>query len=103
MPFLPEPIDSDMPIGSIRSARSLRRAQVEVYEHSVQAAKGLAMEETDAFASGEATRFSLEEEIDLYEYGKRRAGSDPVIQALAMNKLSDFVNRNDRRLKRRYS
>jgi hypothetical protein len=81
----------------------MRRAEIEVYEHGVRAATLLAKEEADAFCSAEATRFSLNEELSLLEYGRSRAGNDPVAQALVSRKLTAFVDRNDRRLTRRYT
>jgi hypothetical protein len=102
LPYLPEPIRSELPEGSGRSARYQRRVQDEVYRYGVWAAGKLAMEEADAFCVGEAIRFSLNEELSLLEYGRTRAGSDPVACALVSRKLNDLADQNDRRLRRKF-
>ena len=103
MPYLPEPIGTRRPELSGKSVRYQRRVEDEVYRYEVWNVGKLSMEVSDASCSEAAARFCLDRELSLLEFGRSRAGTDPLACALVQRKLNDFANRNDRRLNGRWS
>lgn len=89
-------------IPSLRVALAVRRGQVDLSVHGVRSAVNQAKEQLDLYATADAARGSLNEELSLWEYGTARAGSDPVAQALVTRKVLAFADRNDRRITRRF-
>jgi hypothetical protein len=102
MSYLPEPTTSQVPARTVRGALTVRRGEVEVFSHEVRVAVTLAKEQIDCLASADATRYCLNEELNLLAYGQARAGSDPMSHALVGRKIAALAERNDRRLTKRF-
>jgi hypothetical protein len=101
--YLPEPFHTGSSLIAVsRGAREKKRAEIEVFGHQVRAAVVLAKEQIDCQASADATRFCLDEELSLLDYGRFRSGNDPVKQHLIYRKVEAFAGRNDRRLTRKF-
>ncbi|HVX20459.1 MAG TPA: hypothetical protein VHB02_03855 [Acidimicrobiales bacterium] len=85
-----------------RALALLRQGELEVFGHSVRSAVVAAKESIDNQAAADAARASLDEELHTYDFGMRRAGSDPAKQALVVDAVLNLNRRNNRRLDRRY-
>jgi hypothetical protein len=78
--YLTEPTDTDLKIGNPKSARTMRRAQIEVYVHRMEAAARLAEAKRDCYLAEVATIRFLATELRrlLGDSQGDRTGSDSI-------------------------
>lgn len=90
------------PFQAARAGRALRRAEVAVFEHGLQAASRAAMDRHDAQATADAVQASLEEELALLDYGLHRANGSAAKTELVARKVQLLSALNDRRITRHF-
>jgi hypothetical protein len=85
-----------------RASRIQHRAELEVYGHGLVAAVNAECELQDARALADVIRTSLDEELDLLEWGLHRANGSIAKTELVARKLNMLSTINDRRINRRF-
>jgi hypothetical protein len=101
----PDPDNSiGLPVrGSRHLARLQDRAEMDTYRHGLEAAMKAEFDRQDGQAVSDAIRSSLDEELDLLEWGLHRAEGSTAKIELVARKVNMLSQLNDRRLTRRFS
>lgn len=86
-----------------RAERLTRRAELEVYGHTVRAAVAAQKDEADSQALGDALQCAMDEEISLLDYGLSRANGSVAKTELVAQKIAMFSAINNKRIGRRFS
>lgn len=106
MSLLPVPLDDGDILPSSRQAAKARRAQASVemavFRHGLQARARAEIDRLDSEAVADASRCALEEEIDLLDYGMRRAGQSAAKAELVARHVERMSAINNRRISRRF-
>jgi hypothetical protein len=84
------------------AARAQRRAELDVFRHGLRAAARAECDRQDGQAASDAIRASLDEELDLLEWGVHRANGSAAKTELVARKVNMLSQINDRRLTRRF-
>lgn len=103
--YLPErPSDGRVisPVQRAQIARHQRRAEMEVVRHGVDAWKRREKYELDIYASTDAARTALDEELNFYDYGSARINGSEVGRELMARKLNILSSLHDTRLLREF-
>jgi len=90
------------PLQQSRVVRATRRAQVEVYEHTLRAAAAAEMDQADTQALADAITYAAEEEIRFLDYGLARAAGNPAAAEIVAQKLALLSATNNTRIGRRF-
>ena len=85
-----------------RARRTQLAAELQVFQHDVQAAALSTIDQIDAQSIADAARCSLEEELRLLEEGLARAGTSKAALELVARKVNILSTSYDRRLNRRF-
>jgi hypothetical protein len=85
-----------------RAARAQRRAELEIFDHRLAAGVRAEGEIADAQALGDVMRTSLDEELNLLEWGLHRADGSAAKNELVARKVNMLSNINNRRIARRF-
>jgi hypothetical protein len=106
MSMLPVPFNDDSGGFTSRQVAKARRAQastsIAVYRHGLEAQALADMDRADSQAASDATRMSLEEELDLFDFGMSRVGGSAAKAELVARHVNRLSAINNRRLTRRF-
>jgi hypothetical protein len=94
--------DSLSPRQAARAIRIARSNELRVFQHAVRARARAEMDQADGQAMADAMRGAMDEEMDLLDYGLRRAAGSPAKAELVARKVEMLSNANNRRLQRRF-
>lgn len=90
------------PRQAARARRVQMRADMEVFSHGLMADAEAECDRQDAQATADAIRASLEEELNLLEYGMARARGSTAKTELVATKVEMLASINNRRLQRHF-
>lgn len=90
------------PARGLRQAVAVRRAELELFQHSLRSGVRTAKELIDSQAVGVCAEAALDEELDLLNYGRNRAAADPLAMHFALRKVEKLARINERRLQQRF-
>ena len=93
---------SALPVPYAQARRAQRQAELTVFRHGLAAAVKAQCDIRDSQAIGEAARASLDEEIDLLEWGLYLANGSAAKRELVVRKVEMFSSLNNRRISRRF-
>ena len=104
MSTLPVRFGDDPPTGRdlARAARDRSRAELAIYRHGLGARYRAEADRLDAQALSDAAQTSLEEELNLLDYGLRRAAGSAAKAELVARKVEMLSSINNRRIGRRF-
>jgi hypothetical protein len=85
-----------------QAGRAFRRAQLTVFNHGLEADVLAEFDAQDAQAIADACTASLDNELDLLEWGLHRAGNSSAAAELVARKVDQLAALNDRRISRRF-
>jgi hypothetical protein len=85
-----------------RAGRAHRRAELEVFCHGLTAGVRTECEIQDAIAVADVMRTSLDEELDLLDWGLHRANGSAAKTELVARKVNMLSSINNRRIARRF-
>jgi hypothetical protein len=91
------------PYPAFPAALAVRRAELTAFRHGLTAAVLAECDRQDAQAVAEACEASLDCELDLLDYGLRRANGSAAKAELVARKVERLAALNDRRITRRFS
>ncbi len=105
MPMLPAPLDDAAGLTPRQMAKA-RRAQTStelaIFDHRLKARLRAEVDQLDGQALADASRASLEEELDLLDYGMARAGTSAARLDLVARHVERMATINNRRITRRF-
>lgn len=102
MSLLPEPL-SDRPRREVALAdRAQRRSELTVFKHALNAYADAERDRLDSQSTADAFQAALQAELDLLDYGLRRAGGSAAKVELVARKVEMLSSANNRRLGRRF-
>jgi hypothetical protein len=90
------------PFMGAKAAKLQRRTEFEVFRHGLQAAATSMCDQQDGQATADAIRASLDEELDLLEWGLHRANGSAAKTELVARKVNQLACINDNRLNRNF-
>jgi hypothetical protein len=93
---------SQSPWQAAQAVRIQRRADIAVFRYGLQAAMRAEFDRQDGQAVADAIRASLDEELDLLEWGVHRAAGSAAKTELVARKVQMLSSINDRRLTRHF-
>ncbi len=106
MSMLPVPFSEDPQGFTSRQLAKARKLQTDtelaVFRHALGAEAMADMDRADSNAVFDATRTSLEHELELLEFGLRQAGGSPAKAELVARAANLLSNCNNQRLTRRF-
>jgi hypothetical protein len=104
MSMLPARSGDDPPSGRdlARATRDRNRTELAIYRHGLGARYRAEADRLDAQAVSDAVQASLEEELNLLDYGLRRAAGSAAAGELVARKANLLSSLNDRRIGRRF-
>jgi|ERR1039458_4967950 hypothetical protein len=105
MSLLPDVIPNGDLLPPRQLAQALRaqhRAELTVFRHGLAARVQAECDRIDSQAAGDALRTALDEEVDLLDYGLRRANGSLAKAELVARKVEMLANINNRRISRRF-
>jgi uncharacterized protein YicC (UPF0701 family) len=85
-----------------QAERAASKADLATFKYALKSREEAEQDRLDSQAMADALRASLDEEIDLLDYGLRRAGGSPVKAELVARKLDMLSATNNRRISRRF-
>lgn len=85
-----------------RSARLVRAAEMDIFQHKVRADAAVIKDAIDSHAAAQATWTSFDEEIEFFNDGLRLVGNSQTGQELLAQKLNMLVTINNRRIQQRF-
>jgi hypothetical protein len=95
-PYEPSPRQVD------QAVRALRNTELAIFRHGLTARYQAEADRLDAQAGAEALQASLAEELNLLDYGLRRAGGSAAKAELVARKVELLSSINNRRINRRF-
>lgn len=104
MSLLPARSGEDPPTGRdlARAARDRSRTELAIYRHGLRARYRAETDRLDAQAASDAVQAALEEELNLLDYGLRRAAGSAAAGELVARKIGILSSINNRRIGRRF-
>jgi len=84
------------------AARAQRSTELEVFRHGLGARLRAECDRIDSQAAGDALRTALDEELDLLDYGLRRANGSVAKAELVARKVEMLASMNNRRVAQRF-
>lgn len=106
MPLLPAPHDDPDGWLSSRQADKAKRArdrtELAIYQYALRAHAQSEFDRLDSQAVADSAQAALETELDLLDYGLRRAGQSAARIELVARKTELLATINSRRLARRF-
>jgi hypothetical protein len=94
--------DGSRRLTSRRAITRVRRTQLAVFNHGLEAQALAEMDRQDTEAVGDASRASLDEELDLLHKGLAQAGQSAAAIELVARKVELLANIDNRRIARRF-
>jgi hypothetical protein len=85
-----------------RAGRAQRRAELEIFQHGLTTGVQAECEIQDAQALADVIRTSLNEELDLLDWGLHRADGSAAKTELVARKVNTLSTINDRRISRHF-
>jgi hypothetical protein len=85
-----------------RAAQAHAETQLAIFRHALAARFQSEADRLDSQAATDAIQASLETELDLLDYGMRRAGGSPAKAVLVARKVEMLSAMNNRRISRRF-
>lgn len=85
-----------------KAGRAQRRAELEIFCHGLAAGVRAECEMQDARALGDVIRTSLDEELDLLDWGLYRSNGSTSKTELVARKVNMLSTINNRRIARRF-
>lgn len=105
MALLPDIVpngDALAPRQLVQASRAQSRAALTVFRHALDARVVAECDQIDSQAAGDALQTALDVEVDLLDYGLRRANGSPAKVELVARKVEMLSNINNRRISRRF-
>jgi hypothetical protein len=105
MSLLPAPLDDDIgptPRQSAKARRAQASTELELFRYGLTARARAEIDRLDSQALADASRASLEEELDTLDYGLARAGTSAAKVELVARHVQRMATINDRRITRRF-
>lgn len=90
------------PYQTAQATRYQRKAEIAAFRHGLEAAVRAEFDRQDGQAAADAIQASLEEELDLLDYGLHRANGSAAKTELVARKVQQLASINDRRISRRF-
>lgn len=90
------------PYQIVQATRYQRKAEIVVFRHGLDAAMRADFDRQDSQAAADAIQASLEEELDLLDYGLHRANGSAAKTELVARKVQQLASINDRRINRHF-
>jgi hypothetical protein len=107
MSSLPEVSRTNRPAGSAlisaRAARTARRAELDMFEHRVEAAVRRDFDIADTEALADALGVATDEELAFLREFRAKANGSEAAMELVARKIEIFSTINNRRIARRFS
>jgi hypothetical protein len=103
--LLPAPLDDDIglnPRQVVKARRAQASTELELFRYGLAARARAEIDRLDSQALADASRASLDEEVDLLDYGLARAGGSAAKVELVARHVQRMATINDRRITRRF-
>jgi hypothetical protein len=90
------------PRHTVQANRSQRRAEMAVYNHSLEVAVATEIDRIDSYSIADVITTATEEELRFLDYGMAMAGNSAARAELVARKLSLLSNINNARIARQF-
>jgi hypothetical protein len=85
-----------------KAQRAAADTEMAIYRHALAARLASEADRLESQAAADVLQASLDAELDLLEYGMRRAGGSPAKAELVARKVEMLSSINNRRISRRF-